>query len=200
MVQKTKQDKLTLWLRPLVTRGRLCLFISMLAWGFMPFPLNAETVKAETYQPPAAFVANAFGGKTPRPKTLWLKPDLQDQIADIMDQPLSALRLRYWREGDRTAWILEKVGKEQPITAGFVVEADKLVETNVLVYRESRGWEVKYPAFRNQFAGAMLDDARELDTNIDGISGATLSVNAMRKMARLALFLHGHVVAKGAKS
>jgi len=200
MVHVTKQDKLLSWRRPFSVKGRLSLFASLLAASLVASPAAvwAETVKAETYQAPAAFIANAFGGSAPRPKTLWLKPDLQEQIASIMDHPLNALRLRYWREGGRTAWILEKIGKEQPITAGFVVEDDKLIETNVLVYRESRGWEVKYPAFRNQFAGAMLDDNRQLDTNIDGISGATLSVNAMRKMARLALFLHAHVLAKGA--
>ncbi|NVJ98237.1 MAG: FMN-binding protein [Alphaproteobacteria bacterium] len=149
---------------------------------------------------PQAFVANAFGGETPKPKVLWLKPALQDNIAKIMDHKLPALRLRYWQEADRTAWILEEIGKEEPITAGFVVEGEKLLEANVLIYRESRGWEVKYPAFRNQFAGAMLEDDQSLSTNIDGISGATLSVNAMKRMARLALFLHDHVLSKGRKS
>lgn len=158
----------------------------------------ADKAEVQTYQAPHAFIDNAFGGTPPRPAVLWLKRDLQAEISKIMDHRLNALRLRYWQRGSRTAWILEEIGKEEPITAGFVIEEAKLLETNVLVYRESRGWEVKYPAFRNQFVGAMLEDDTELDTHIDGISGATLSVNAMRKMARLALFLHDHVMDKKA--
>jgi hypothetical protein len=160
----------------------------------------AESVSPQTYEAPQAFVVKAFGGDVPKPKVLWLKKELQAKIAKIMDHRLAALRLRYWRRGDRTAWILEEVGKEQPITAGFVVEAGKLLETNVLIYRESRGWEVKYPAFRNQFVGAMIENSTRLDKNIDGISGATLSVSAMKRMARLALYLHNHVINKGKAS
>ncbi len=36
-----------------------------------------------------------------------------------------------------------------------------------------------------------------LDRHIDGISGATLSVNAMKKMARLALLLHQETEGSG---
>ena len=32
------------------------------------------------------------------------------------------LRMRYWHEGARTAWIIDEVGKEQNITFGVVVE------------------------------------------------------------------------------
>lgn len=194
MVLPSEQCFFSYWLRPLNLRGRLCLFLAGLL--LMTPSVMAEEGKAETYQAPHVFITNAFDGKPPKPQVLWLKQDLQDEIQKIMDRRLAVLRLRYWRRDKRTAWILEEVGKEQPITAGFIVDDGKLFETNVLVYRESRGWEIKYPAFRNQFNGAALDEARRMDANIDGISGATLSVNAMKRMARLALFLHGHVMAK----
>ena len=35
--------------------------------------------------------------------------------------------------------------------------------------------------------------------NVDGISGATLSVNALKRMAALALFLHEKVTENGTK-
>ncbi|RMD90438.1 MAG: FMN-binding protein, partial [Alphaproteobacteria bacterium] len=75
------------------------------------------------------------------------------------------------------------------------VEEGALREVAVLVYRESRGGEIRYPYFRDQFVGARLGDDLALDADIDGISGATLSVHAMQRMARLALYLDG--VARG---
>ena len=63
----------------------------------------------------------------------------------------------------------------------------------MLVYRESRGDEVRYPRFTGQFTGAGLNSRQELDRGIDVISGATLSVNALTRLARLALYLDGQV-------
>jgi len=69
-----------------------------------------------------------------------------------------------------------------------VVSDGKIVQVRVLTYRESRGGEVRYPAFLKQYQGAELQIDQHLNRNIDGISGATLSVNAMNRMARLALY------------
>ena len=149
----------------------------------------------EVYQAPEAFVAEAFGGQAPAPQMLWLTGERRQQAAAILGRDPGAARARYWRHEARTAWVLEEIGKERPITVGFVVERDHLAETRVLVYRESRGWEVRLPAFVKQFAGAALTPALELDRSIDNISGATLSVNALRRMARLALFYHRQVTA-----
>ncbi|MEO1898962.1 MAG: FMN-binding protein, partial [Methylococcales bacterium] len=58
----------------------------------------------------------------------------------------------------------------------------------VLAFRESRGWEVKHDFFTDQFKQNTLDSHLKLTQAIDGISGATLSVRALTKTARLALF------------
>lgn len=145
---------------------------------------------ADVIEAPEAFVASAFAGDTPTPMVLWLTPDIQSDIGRITGQRLPNLRQRYWRHDRRTAWILEKVGKEEPITAGFVVEDGRIVSAHVLIYRETRGWEIRYPNFRDQFIGLSLDPNLALKGKFDGIAGATLSVNAMGTMARLALYLH----------
>jgi hypothetical protein len=119
------------------------------------------------------------------------------KIYEIMEHDLGVLRLKYWEKAGRTAWILEEIGKERPITAGIVVNDSKIESINVLVFRESRGWEVRYPFFTDQFSDATLKEDKQLDRHIDGISGATLSVNAMKKMARLALLLHQEVEDSG---
>ncbi len=84
----------------------------------------------------------------------------------------------------------------KPITTGLAVDDGAIERIRVLVYRESRGWEVRYDFFTAQFIGARLDGDARLDRRIDGISGATLSVRALTNLARLALYLH-HAVIRG---
>lgn len=139
------------------------------------------------YQAPADFVAEVFPLRQP-PRTLWLSQEAQAEITRILGHKPQQLRQRYWSEGGKTLWVLEEIGKEDVITAGFVVKDGKIEQTRVLVYRESRGMEVRYPAFVNQFRGAALAPGNTLDRNIDAISGATLSVHAMVRMARVALY------------
>jgi hypothetical protein len=144
------------------------------------------------YQQPEDFVREAFGGAPPEPSRLWLDSGLQAQIREVLERDLGVLRVRYWGRDRRTAWVLEEIGKEQPITTGIVVEDGKIDQVKVLVFRESRGFEVRYPFFTDQFRGATLREGLDLDREIDGISGATLSVRALTKLARLALLLHSH--------
>jgi hypothetical protein len=149
--------------------------------------MSAAPVRAELYQDPDAFVAEVFG-QPPAPKVLWLTPDLQAEATAILGHAPAQLRQRYWADAHRSVWILEEIGKEEPITAGFVVVDGRIDHVRVLVYRESRGGEVRQPAFVKQFKDARLAKGDRLDRDIDGIVGATLSVGAMERMARLALY------------
>lgn len=140
------------------------------------------------YQTPEAFISESFGGNQPAAGALWLTGPSGEAAAAILGHRAPP-RVPYWQAGSRTAFVLEEIGKEQPITAGIVVEAGRIEQVRVLVYRESRGGEVRHPAFTRQFEGAGLKEDMRLNQSIDGISGATLSVNALNRMARLALFL-----------
>ena len=75
---------------------------------------------------------------------------------------------------------------------GFVVNTGAIEITRVLVFRESRGWEIRHPFFTDQYKDVTLKEGLKLNRPIDGISGATLSVSAVNKLARLALMLHQH--------
>lgn len=165
-------------------------FISILILVGWLFPASAEI-----YRSPADFVAESFPGQSPELRVLWLTGELKKGVREIMGHDLGVLRVRYWIHGFRTAWILEELGKEAMITTGIVVGAGRIETVEVLIYRETRGFEVRYPFFLNQFRGAGLVDEDELDRTIDGISGATLSVRALTKLGRLALFLDRHVAA-----
>jgi hypothetical protein len=149
----------------------------------------AAQALGEVYQTPEAFVAEVFG-TLPAPRVLWLSREVQAGAAAILDHPPANLRQRYWSDGARSVWILEEIGKEELITAGFVISRGRIDHVRVLAYRESRGQEVRDPWFLKQFAGAGLGKGDRLDRGIDGISGATLSVHAMERMSRLALYFN----------
>lgn len=124
----------------------------------------------------------------PAPQRLWLKSETQTKVAMALGHPYKQLRIRYWRKEERFLWILDEIGKEYPITAGFVVDDGKLMRAEVLIYRESRGSEIHLNSFLEQFEGNYLNQFR-LAEEVDGITGATLSVDAMRRMASTALLL-----------
>ena len=149
-----------------------------------------------TYLEPEQFLKNTFADQVPKPKKIWIKKDLKSEIRKIMGHDLGVIRIRYWDDGSKTAWILEEIGRDKPITVGIAVKENKIEQLNVLIFRESRGWEVKYPFFTDQYKQLTLVKDKQLNKKIDGISGATLSVNALTKLARLALFLDEQVKKK----
>ncbi len=161
----------------------------VLAWIPTAFALDV-------YQEPQAFVREVFNGDV-EPRVLWITPALGPAIREIMGHDLDVMRVRYWMREGRVAWVLEEVGKERPITAGIVVSHGKIERLKTLIYRESRGSEVRYPFFTDQFKGASLTASKQLDQSIDGISGATLSVRALTKLSRLALYLTQHTEVNG---
>lgn len=155
----------------------------------MPYSVQAAT---EVLQEPEHFVADQFGGTPPKPQAIWLTGALGEQVSEILGHRPPQLRLRYWQEDKRSVWVLNEIGKEKPITVGVSVNDQRIDQLRVLIYRESRGWEVKFPFFTDQFRSAQLQGDSSLDRSIDGISGATLSVHALTKLARIALLLDRH--------
>lgn len=136
------------------------------------------------------FLSLAFPSRTEQPKAMWLDEAIKQQLTSILNHEYSGLRVRYWQSGQRTAWVFNEIGKEMPITIGVVVDQDKVAQVEILAFRESRGGEVRYPFFRDQFQGLSLADNGRLSKTIDGVSGATLSVRAVTRVTRVALYLH----------
>ncbi len=153
---------------------------------------SSLAAKDRVYQTPEDFLAQAFG-TTLEPQRITLSKDLGKDVKKILGHRYKKIRVPYWQDGCRSAWILEEIGKERYITTGFVVNGQGLEKVKVLIFRESRGWEVKHDFFGEQFVNAKLGNKNRLDKNIDNISGATMSVNAVTKISRMALLLHNHV-------
>ena len=157
----------------------LCLAVGLLV---------SQPVLADVYQTPEDFVREAQA--TPEAaQSLWLTGEVKNSIRSILGRDYQSLRLKYWRNGAKSIWVLDDIGKDEYITLGFVIQNQQIEQSKVLVFRESRGWEIKFPSFAQQFLGARLTDKLQLDRKVDGITGATLSVNAYERLARLALLL-----------
>jgi len=143
------------------------------------------------------FLESAFPASEATGKTLWVQDDVRQSVESVLGHRLGTLRVRYWYDGTTSAWILDEIGKELPITIGVTVADGKIGAVHILAFRESRGWEVRYPFFTDQFRRATLDADGRLDREIDGITGATLSVSAVTRIARVALLLHDNISKTG---
>ena len=150
---------------------------------------GSATAGERVYKKPSDFIKGAFGGKIPPTSVMSMSGEVKARAKKIMAHNYRQSRVRYWKQGKRSVWILEEIGKTKPITTGFIVESGKIKSVEILIYRESHGWEVSKPFFTRQFSRATLKSGDQLSKGIKNVAGATLSVRAVSKLARLALYL-----------
>jgi len=167
------------------------LFILFISFSLL-FSASNYAAKG-VYQTPKDFINSAFSDEKSEVKVLWLTTEDKAIIAEILQHKYNRMRIRYWQLHNETVWILDEVGKEKPITIGVHIKDKKINHFKVLTFRESRGDEVRHEFFSRQFIKASLQDNKQLSQHVDGITGATLSVRATTKVARLALWLDAKV-------
>lgn len=167
------------------------LYIFVLTVFFSSVSLAAKGV----YQTPKDFISQAFLDITPQAKVLWLTKDDKTVIGEILQHKFNRMRIRYWQATNETVWILDEIGKEKPITIGVHIKNKKIHHFKVLTFRENRGDEVRHDFYSQQFINAKLVQNNQLSQHVDGITGATLSVRATTKIARLALWFDAKVAA-----
>ncbi|MCK5830686.1 MAG: FMN-binding protein [Methylococcales bacterium] len=155
--------------------------------------LLSFSVFSDEYQSKENFLIEAFSGTPPKPKVLWLKKDRKKIVSTILKHKPGFMRTRYWVNTEQSVWILDEIGKTKPITVAIIIKNAKISSLKVLAFRESRGWEVKHDFFTNQFKQNSLNPSLNLIQPVDGISGATLSVRALTKIAQLALFFDSQI-------
>ena len=150
-------------------------------------------VNAERYLTQEEFLRTAFMPDSFSMKQLWLDAAHKKIALDILGHEYRPLRVRYWKQKQKTAWMLDEIGKEQPITLGIVINAGKIETLQVIEYREMRGGEIRHRFFTEQFRTSSLTPDLQLSRTVDTISGASLSVSAATKVSRLALYFHSAV-------
>ena len=83
------------------------------------------------------------------------------------------------------------IGKTELIDYATAIDADGRVrQVEILTYRESHGYEVRNPRWRQQFVGKGVATPPALGEGIANISGATLSCRHLTDGVRRLLLLH----------
>ena len=91
---------------------------------------------------------------------------------------------------DGWAFIQNTIGKHKAMTYMVGVDPNgEVSNVEVLVYRESRGSEVRKKRFNYQYQGKNLDDPIRINRDIINISGATMSVRSMSAGVKRVLVL-----------
>lgn len=86
------------------------------------------------------------------------------------------------------AVIVEEIGKHRPFTVIVAATPDfRVKDVAVMVYRETRGGEITQRRFLAQYKGKRAADPIQLDRDIIGVSGATLSVQGANRAVHKAL-------------
>ena len=168
-------------------------FLAYLVMGialgiFVPSSFSEEEEKVldvQVYLTKKQAFEIAFPGadKVDREKK-WLTKEQKKAIGDLCLQNIKTNRVTFYvgkRDGVPMGYAIidHEIGKSFPITFMVVLNVDGSVrDVEILVYREPRGWEVRYPSFMDQFTGKNADTDYRI---INSITGATLSVRAMVK-------------------
>jgi len=176
-------------IRRWATMCRLSMWILML----IAFPAGAAYDETE-YLKPEAFLAKVYGENVPSISLMPLRGDTRKRAEAALGHRYSGLRLRYWLQNGTSAWIIDEKSKDMPMTIGIGINPEgEIAVIELLVYREPRGGEIHQAAFRKQYLGLRLTGNNALSGPVDGITGATLSVDALNRVAAMALVLHQSV-------
>lgn len=115
---------------------------------------------------------------------VWLNDAQRKKIGDICHQTITDKRITYYvgkKDGKPMGYMAidHMIGKSFLITFMVVLNVDGTVrDVEIMVYREPRGWEVRYESFLRQFFGMNSESDYR---SINSITGATLSVRTMTR-------------------
>lgn len=124
------------------------------------------------------------------------------QFRDSLRAKLGRLRPTVWEPSYATftarqkqdgatigyAVVVEEIGKHEPFTLIVTAGPDfKVRDVAVMVYRETRGGEIAQRRFLGQYRGKRSTDPIQLERDIVGITGATLSVHGVNRAVHKAL-------------
>lgn len=137
---------------------------------------------------PEQFVETVFG-TLPATQKIRLSGEVQEGLREAYGGRYPGFSVSFWQQGGQRVWALRARGKHGFVHAGVATLEGRIVRIQVLSSKEKRGRMIETPRFLDQFAGTGLSEGVKLDRQVDGISGATYSVNAVKKMARVALYL-----------
>jgi len=119
------------------------------------------------------------------------KVQIQDRIGwKFPEESFRAFKAETDGKVDGYAVIQETIGKHRPITyiVGITPQG-KVFDVEIMVYRESKGSEVRRKRFNAQYEGKTAQDPISINKDIINITGATMSVRSVSAGVKRALVL-----------
>ncbi len=157
-------------------------------------PASAQTFATEAEALQAAFGA---GASFQREEKTLIAPDRQklEESTGLHFREATYSFVVAERNGKAAGYavVMNEIGKSEPIT--FLVAmspAGKVTDVIVMVFRESRGAEVREQRFARQFRGKTVADPLRVNQDILNYTGATLSSSAVARGVKRALVLFEH--------
>ena len=129
-------------------------------------------------------------------KPLELTQQQMQEIEKLSGAPGRSTYQRIWRaqmKGKLVGWFFidQVIGKHELITYALGINPDgSVAQMQVLEYLENYGSQVRYPKWRDQFVGKTVKNPVTIESDIENISGATLSSRHLTDGIRRLLFLH----------
>lgn len=159
----------------------------LLLLGLTGAPLGAPLLAQEVLVTPAQALHEIFpeGTRTvreARPLPAAERARLEKQLGRRIDEDSVVVTRVYDAKGALAGYavVTSEVGKYRPITFMVGTTPELAVrDVSVLVYRESRGGEVKRKRFLSQYRGKSARDPIDIDRDIINVSGATISVRSL---------------------
>lgn len=180
--------------------GLACLLLFL---GMPPLVFGQEGVFLKEEEAPRAVFPQASAVEL---KVIRSTDELKEKIRQRMGKTKTSLWEDSYvtfvaKKGEATlgyAVIVEEIGKHRPITFVVGVGTDgKIKDVALMVYREAYGGEVRDRRFLQQYKGKELKASLLPYRDIQNISGATLSVEAVGRASKKALALIDAVYLEG---
>ncbi len=129
-------------------------------------------------------------------KMVQLTPEQMQEIERLSGVPGRTAQHQVWQaraKGKAIGWFFvdQVIGKHELITYALGINADgAIAQVQVIEYLENVGSQVRYPRWRDQFVGKTVESRLEVDSDIENISGATLSSRHVTDGIRRLMFVH----------
>ncbi|MBI3323792.1 MAG: FMN-binding protein [Candidatus Omnitrophica bacterium] len=165
-----------------------------LAWADPPAAQIERSYEVlEVYLSIEAALKLMFPSSRIATETVSLTDEQAARVAALADHPIAERTVTVYKAlgqdaVDGYAIVTDEVGKFHDITFMVgVTPQGRVKRVDVLVYRESRGGEVRLRRFLRQFDGKSLRDPIRPNRDVINITGSTLSVRAVSRGVRKAL-------------
>ncbi len=161
------------------------LFVFILFGLLLDLPILHAQLR--TYATKSEILESAFPGAEIEKRKVKITPEMRKEIETLIKGRFFRIRFSFYiaKQGGEIlgyASVINEIGKTEPITFMVVLDSKAVVKrVDILVFRETQGYEIENKRWRNQFVGKSLKDPLRLKRDIDSISGATLSSRAVTK-------------------